>query len=104
MNIASAFIPGTGASCMRPRSEPQVHGRGARATVALLCVALCAVLFSTSGARAGIASKAVTETAEYVVDKFGAKVVAKEVGEEGTEVLANRIGTLAAKYGEKESV
>jgi hypothetical protein len=85
-------------------ASPIQHGRGAHATVIVLCAALLIGLVSTRPARAGVASSVVTEAADYVVDKFGAKVVAQEVGEQGSEVLATRIGTLAAKYGEEESV
>jgi hypothetical protein len=86
------------------------HGRDAHATsartvvIAMLCAAMFVVIATPRAVRAGVASSAVVEAADYVVDKFGAKVVAQEVGEQGSEVLAKRIGTLAAKYGEEESV
>lgn len=45
---------------------------------------------------ASVTSKAVKETAEYVLTKFG-----REVGEEGLETLAARIEKLAARHGDE---
>ena len=47
-------------------------------------------------ARADIRSKAAREAAEYVLRKFGVKVA-----EEGTETLARRITTAAARHGDE---
>jgi hypothetical protein len=47
-------------------------------------------------ARADIRSKAAREAAEYVLRKFGVKVA-----EEGTETLARRLTTAAARHGDE---
>ena len=46
-------------------------------------------------ARAGVTSKAVSETVEYVTKKF-----AKETAEEGLEVVTKKIEAFVAKYGD----
>ena len=46
--------------------------------------------------RADVKSAAAREVAEYVVKKFG-----KEAGEEGVELLAKKIETLAVRHGDE---
>jgi len=67
-----------------------------------LCVA-CVILVGTAVTFGGLKSEAVEAGADYVIRKFG-KDVTKELGEEGAELLATKMETLAAKYGEKETV
>ena len=60
-----------------------------------MVLAGAALFASASPARADIRSKAARETAEYVMRKFGVKAV-----EEGSETLARRITTAAARHGD----
>jgi hypothetical protein len=61
-------------------------------------VALAAAMgmMAADRAAANVTSKAVTETAEYVIKKFS-----REVGTEGVEKLAARIEKLAVRHGDE---
>ena len=67
-----------------------------------LCV-VCVLVATANLARAGVESEAVEVGADFVLKKFGVQVT-EELGEDGAEVLARKMGVLAAKYGEKETV
>lgn len=58
-------------------------------------IVVCASSSAASVARAGVTSKAVSETVEYVTKKF-----AKETAEEGLEVVTKKIEAFIAKYGD----
>lgn len=64
--------------------------------VITFAVVSCCLGFVALPARAGVASKAVNETVEYVSKKF-----AKETAEEGAEVVAKKIEQFAAKHGDE---
>ncbi|QEH36596.1 hypothetical protein OJF2_51800 [Aquisphaera giovannonii] len=59
----------------------------------LLTIGIC--LFAATSARADVASKIAQETAEFVLKKFGKKAIT-----EGTESLAKRIASSAARHGD----
>jgi hypothetical protein len=61
----------------------------------LLILAAVVGLVAHSQARADLASKAAQETAEFVLKKFGRKVLT-----EGTESFAERISTSALRHGD----
>jgi hypothetical protein len=66
-------------------------------------VIMLAALSVSSFVRAGVASKAVEETAQVVTRQFGKEVV-KELGTEGAALLTERLTVLSARFGETEAL
>lgn len=60
------------------------------------CLCVLALLAVATAARADVKSKAAQEAAEYVMQRFGRQAV-----REGTEALAGKIESYAARYGDE---